>query len=1104
MSTRSESRDETASRTSEETVETVVSRLEDWYHVPVLLATMVAMLWIRLQSYDAFTRDGEIYLSGNDGWYHLREVQYTVQNWPATMPFDPWTYFPFGTSTGQFGTLYDQLIATGVLLVGLGSPTQEQIMQAMLVATPVFGALTVIPVYLIGKRLGGRVAGLFGAILLALLPGSFLQRTLVASADHNGAEPFFQAFAVVGLLAAFVVAEREKPVWELVVDRDFEALRTPALWSAIGGFGVAMYLWMWPPGVLLVGLAGLFFTLKFATDVYHDSSPEPVAFAGAVSMSVTGLLLLVPLQSFGFSPTRFSLLQPLLAFGVAAGCVFLAWLAREWESRDLDSSLYPVAVFGLLLVGVGLLSVVLPSVYKLIVNNLVRTVGFSTGAQTRTIVEASPFLSDINLQRYNGSAQAALVASYGLTFFTAAGAAIWMLAKPLTKGGETRKVGYVVGGLLLVAGLFFFQNAFQSLGRALGVNSQLLGLGIVTALIVGAALLTEYRTEHLFVVVWAAFITSAAFTQIRFNYYLAVVVVVLNAYLLGEIIRLLGVSPSAWVSEVTKKSPKEAVTSIPWYKVMTVVAVVTVITVPVLIQPMTVGASPQGGGGVQTATAWQIGNNTQPADITQWDDSLQWMNENTPEEGEFGGADNRMEYYGTYSEGDGDFAYPEGSYGVQSWWDYGHWITVRGERIPNANPFQQGATSAANFMLAPDEQQAQQVLARQSTEGNQTRYVMIDWQMATTGNKFDAMTVFYDEQNTSSGEFYDRVFVLGSSGGQERVTSTYNLHQQRYYDSMVTRLYQFHGSAIEPQPIVADYELRETNTGQQVPVFTDSNETGLRTFDSMQEARQYVEEEGTAQVGGVGQYPGERVPALEHYRLVHTSENSAYNTAEYTRGLISTSRATGVSPTLLNQNQPAWVKTFERVPGATVEGSGAPANTTVTASVQMETPAANSTFTYTQQAQTNEDGEFTMTVPYSTTGYDEYGPENGYTDVNVRATGAYNVSTGLTQNESGAVVQYGAQFDVSEGQVNGAEDGGVTVELESATLQQAPTDDSGTETQNGTNSTALTTPDSLSVTDGVATSDESTTGDDLTQSADGSTVALDVVAEPAETDAVAV
>jgi dolichyl-diphosphooligosaccharide--protein glycosyltransferase len=243
-------------------------------------------------------------------------------------------------------------------------------------------------------------------------------------------------------------------------------------------------------------------------------------------------------------------------------------------------------------------------------------------------------------------------------------------------------------------------------------------------------------------------------------------------------------------------------------------------------------------------------------------------------------------------------------------------------------------------------------------------------------------------------------------------------------------------------------------------VLQGSNQTGIRTFDNMSAARQYVEEDGTAQVGGIGTFPGERVSALNHYRLVKASENLAYNTGEYTRGLVSTSRATGVNPTALNQNQPAWVKTFERVPGATVEGTGAPPNATVTASVQMRSPSMNSTFTYTQRAQANEDGEFTMTLPYSTTGYEQYGPDNGYTDVSVRATGPYNVSTGLTTNETGALLQYGGQFEVSEGQVNGAEDGTVSVELESATIRPGSEATSDEGNQSG-NSSARTLPTSL-------------------------------------------
>ncbi len=83
---------------------------------------ILVMLWIRLRSYDAFIREGTVFFSGNDAWYHLRQVEYTVRNWPATMPFDPWTEFPFGRTAGQFGTIYDQLVATAALVVGLGRP----------------------------------------------------------------------------------------------------------------------------------------------------------------------------------------------------------------------------------------------------------------------------------------------------------------------------------------------------------------------------------------------------------------------------------------------------------------------------------------------------------------------------------------------------------------------------------------------------------------------------------------------------------------------------------------------------------------------------------------------------------------------------------------------------------------------------------------------------------------------------------------------------------------------------------------------------------------------------------------------------------------------
>lgn len=1037
MSERSESADE---RSVLNTDGSLVDILREKYHVPALLAVVAVMLYVRLIPYGRFIVDGEVLFSGNDAWYHLREVQYTVRNWPSTIPFDPWTYFPFGTSTGQFGTLYDQLVATVALIIGLGSPSEALVAKTLLVAPAVFGALTAIPVYLIGKRLGGRFAGVVSAVVLMLLPGTFLQRTLVGVADHNGVEPLFQAFAVFALLVAFGIAEREKPVWELVSDRDLDDLRSPLLWSVLAGVATALYMWVWPPGVLLVGVVGGFIVLKQVSDTINGGSPEPIAFAGAVSMTVTGLLMLLQVDTIGFTATRFSLIQPGLAFAVALGSVFVAFLARQWESRDLSLALFPVAIFGLIFVGLGALAVVAPDAFGTIRTNLLRTVGFNAGAQTRTIAEARPFLDPALLG--GASATDQILNEYGLTLFLGVVAVASILIRPLLRKGERREYAYVGVSFAVIALIFLAPGILSAVAEPLDgafgnipVTAQLLGLVVVTALIVGATLLARYDAERLFVVVWAAFITSAAFTQIRFNYYLAVVVAVLTGFLVAEAVSLLDISSTDTSDGM----------DIGGWQVM-ILAVIALIVF-----------APLAGLGAASGAAWDRSQNHGPGSITQWDDSLTWMQNNTPAEGNYDGAGNaqQLDYYGTYQEGQGNHDYPEGAYGVMSWWDYGHWITVQGERIPTANPFQQGANTAANFLLAPSEGDAQDVLAgmddQQTDEGNQTRYVMVDYQMATPGQKFGAPIVFYDADNVSQSDFYYTLYQGNQQQGYQGVST---INEQRYYDSMMVRLYQYHGSAVSPQPVVLDYEMQTVtnpNTGESLNIRTlpSGNESAVKQFQNMSAARQFVAEDGTAQIGGLGNIPSERVPALEHYRLVKASESS-----------VQTQQGGG----------PAWVKTFERVDGATVEGSGAPANATVTARVQMNVSSQDSTFVYTQQAQTNENGEFTMTLPYSTSEYDEFGPDNGHTNVSVRANSSYSFSTGLTAADNGSIVAYSGSADITEAQVLGEDDAATQVQLEEQVL--------GNQNQNQNATANETAPNDATTTDdgNETVTDNSTTG----------------------------
>ena len=1054
------------SRASSIDFDSALETLEDWYHVPAIGAIFAFMLWVRVQAWENFTRNGEVYFSGNDAYYHFRQVMYTVENWPTTMPYDPWTHFPVGTSAGQFGTLFDQLVATAALVVGLGDPSQHTVSMTLLFAPAVFGALLAIPVYFIGKRLGGRLGGVFAAVILALLPGYFLQRSLVGAADHNGAEPLFQSLAVLGTMVALTVAEREKPIYEQFKARDVSGLRRVVGWSVLAGVATAAYLWMWPPGVLLIGIFGAFYLVKLVSDYVHGTSPDHVAIVAAVSMSTAGVLLLSPISESGFGVSGFSLLQPAFSFAVAFGAVFLAWLAREWDDRGFTDSGYVGAVAGLLVVGIAVVAFAMPGLWGMLQRNLLRFLGFSAGAATRTIGEAQPFLA--RTDQYGLSMSGVIFLEYGLAFFTALAAAGWILLRPHLVSGNLRRIGGAAVALVVVAAVFVAPGLPEAVGGLFGLGGQLTALAIVGLTLTAVAVTGEHDAEKLLVVVWAAFITSAAFTQVRFNYYLVVPVVVLNAYFLRLVL-----------AAVDLDKPASKIEDVSWYQVGTAVMVLLVVLVPVAapvvasatdndsaarqLSPITV-ANEQGQR-VPLQSVVDAGASNGPGAVTSWDDALEWMQSHTPKEGAYGSGGNtpQMDYYGTYAQTD-NYDYPEGSYGVMSWWDYGHWITVEGQRVPHANPFQQGANTAANFLLAQNESEARDVLQRIQEDDAKMRYVAVDWKMVTPPlpslgpgqSKFSAPIVFYNgPHDFTPTDFYRQAITAQWQNGQPTnaryLRQSPLMKQQAYFESMMVRLYRYHGSAMSPQPVVLDWRR---NYGSAA-VF-DRATPNVRSFENMSAAEAYVANDSTSQIGGFSDVPPERVEALQHYRLVGVSDQSL---APANLWLTSREFSTAYLPT--------WVKLFERVEGATVQGT-APPNTTVTASVTMNISQMTNqngdhpTFEYRQHAQTGPDGEFTMTLPYSTTGYENWGPQNGHTNVSVRAAGPYTFSTGNMTAEDGlTTITYNATADVPEAAVVGESNETITVDLERQVVDEPDgRPENGTD-DNATNSTSLASPDAV-------------------------------------------
>ncbi|MFB6133766.1 MAG: dolichyl-diphosphooligosaccharide--protein glycosyltransferase, partial [Halanaeroarchaeum sp.] len=378
---------------------------------------------------------------------------------------------------------------------------------------------------------------------------------------------------------------------------------------------------------------------------------------------------------------------------------------------------------------------------------------------------------------------------------------------------------------------------------------------------------------------------------------------------------------------------------------------------------------------------------------------------------------------------------------------------------------------AANFLIAPNETAANAALAEINEVDAKTRYVVVDWQMVN--GKFGAPVTFYTAGNVTRSDFRRTIYRTGQQGGIQPVGQ---INTQRYYESMMVRLYRFHGSAVSPSRIgsrytyVTDWKIERVQTpqGRTIPirVVPDSGQV-VRRFESPQTAKAFVENDTTSQMGGIGNFPVERVSALDHYRQVKVNEYQSGGRTRY-----------------------PGVKVFERVPGATVEGTGPP-NQTVVASVEMNVPSRNTTFTYRQYAQTGADGTFEMTLPYSSTGYENWGVEEGYTNVSIRATGPYQFSTGVTIEDNLTRVRYTDTAHVQEGQVIGENETAVRVDLEREVLQQpegagnssatnttntTETTDAETNTTETTNSTdATNATETTSTTDGTTTTTATTT-----------------------------
>ena len=454
----------------------------------------------------------------------------------------------------------------------------------------------------------------------------------------------------------------------------------------------------------------------------------------------------------------------------------------------------------------------------------------------------------------------------------------------------------------------------------------------------------------LFVLIWSALMIFATMQHVRWEYYVAANIALLAAVFVGwaitfaekDLQQMIGSKkPEERDSTPTKKGKKATAKSSSGPDLLKVGTCIVV----VLIALVFVGTS--AATAVQTGESYGKYGGTE----TDWISECTWMLTGTPETG--------VDYLTIY---DGDeFEYPSEAYGVMSWWDYGHYITTIAERIPNSNPFQAGVAGEYGAAAVLTSTNESAVVEKLDYLG--TRYLMTDYQMA--GAKFGAMAIWNDSVAQLTPYYYT---LLQNSNGNLQVVQAYT---PEYYNTLTVKLQYYDGSMTEPGDVAVVETDSSANYGY--PVITnvqgyaaaEEAQAAADAFNANAPATKHAYVIANPSGVATAYLPSTTVPALQHFRLVHESPNYVLANSQYTNQPV--------------EGGTAWVKSFEYVQGAVINGEG-------TIEVNVTTNNGR-TFTYRQES---INGQFV--VPYSTNG----------SSYDVKTTGPYTI------------VETGETFEVSE------------------------------------------------------------------------------------------
>ena len=335
-------------------------RLDAIFLAAILCVAATLRLWA---PWDDVLGSDRVNFLETDAWYHVRLAENQVRNYPHRVTVDP-----YAAPNGQYvavAPLFDAIVSTAVVLTRGTAASTPYIERVAALAPAVMGVLAVAVVWALATTAFDRRAGLIAGLLAAVLPGHFLDRTLVGFVDHHALEVLLSLSTLASL------------AWGLKTGRSAAAIAA--------GTCLGLYLLAWGSGAYFVAILAGWIVLVPLVGSSHDTVATAArSSAVAAAVAVVLVLVLQDPELFRYDTQITSLLALL---GLSA---LIGWMAVRPKTSGLSASSASSAaliVISALSVAALTASVLAPDLVRQVTIDLAR---FRPDPTRMAVLEARP------------------------------------------------------------------------------------------------------------------------------------------------------------------------------------------------------------------------------------------------------------------------------------------------------------------------------------------------------------------------------------------------------------------------------------------------------------------------------------------------------------------------------------------------------------------------------------------------------------------------------------------------------------------------------------------------------------------------------------------